>query len=144
MTIPNIIVNSIHGPMIINQNDANVGREIQQFGSWAQQDIDLISRFCELILEHKPKMMLYDVGANIGSHSVALAKKFGSKINIRAFEAQRQVYYTLCGNIAINGLENVICEFAAVSDVAGVTIPINLPDYSTVNNFAGFELITAE
>jgi len=144
MTIPNIIVNSAHGPMIINQNDQYIGKSIQLLGTWAQDDIDLIASFCELILENKPKMVLYDVGANIGSHTVALAKKFGSRINIRAFEAQRQVYYTLCGNVAINGLDNVICEFAAVSDVANNVIPIQLPDYNTVNNFGGVELMKAE
>jgi len=144
MTIPNIIVNSAHGPMIINQNDQYIGKSIQLLGTWAQDDIDLIASFCELILENKPKMVLYDVGANIGSHTVALAKKFGSRINIRAFEAQRQVYYTLCGNVAINGLDNVICEYLAVSNTPDETLDIALPDYNTVNNFGGVELIKAE
>jgi FkbM family methyltransferase len=144
MTIPNIIVNSAHGPMIVNQNDQYIGKSIQLLGTWAQDDIDLIASFCELILENKPNMVLYDVGANIGSHTVALAKKFGNRISIRAFEAQRQVYYTLCGNVAINGLDNVICEYLAVSDKSDETIDIALPDYNTVNNFGGVELIKAE
>ena len=144
MTIPNIIVNSIHGPMIVNKNDQYIGQSIQQFGSWAQDDINIIASFCDLILSSKPKMVLYDVGANIGSHTVALAKKYGDRITVRAFEAQRQVYYMLCGNVAINGLDNAICEYAAVSDVANNIIPIQLPDYNTVNNFGGVELITAE
>lgn len=144
MTIPNIIVNSIHGPMIINQNDQYIGKSIQQIGTWAQDDIDLIVSFCDIILDNKPKMILYDVGANIGSHTIALAKKYGNRITIRSFEAQRQVYYILCGNVAINGLDNVICEYAAVSDKANNTIPIHLPDYNMVNNFGGVELIIPE
>ena len=144
MTIPNIIVNSVHGPMIVNENDQYIGQSIRQLGTWAQDDIDLISSFCDLILNTKPKMVLYDVGANIGTHTVALAKKFGDQITIRSFEAQRQVYYMLCGNVAINGLDNVICEYAAVSDVANNIIPIQLPDYNTVNNFGGVELIKPE
>jgi hypothetical protein len=130
--------------MIVNQNDQYIGKSIQLLGTWAQDDIDLIASFCELILENKPNMVLYDVGANIGSHTVALAKKFGNRISIRAFEAQRQVYYTLCGNVAINGLDNVICEYLAVSDIANTIISIQLPDYNTVNNFGGVELMTAE
>jgi FkbM family methyltransferase len=144
MTIPNIIVNSIHGPMIVNENDQYIGQSIRQLGAWAQDDIDLIASFCDIILANKPKMVLYDVGANIGSHTVALAKKYGNRITIRSFEAQRQVYYTLCGNIAINGLDNVICEYAAVSDVANTVISIQLPDYNTVNNFGGVELMPAQ
>ena len=144
MTIPNIIVNSNHGPMIINQNDKYIGQSIRQLGSWAQDDIDLINNFCDIILDNKPNMVLYDVGANIGSHSIALAKKHGSRISIRAFEAQRQIYYMLCGNVAINGLDNVICEYLAVSNVADETIGIALPDYNSINNFGGVELIKAE
>jgi FkbM family methyltransferase len=144
MTIPNIIVNSVNGPMIVNENDQYIGQSIRYLGAWAQDDIDLIASVCDIILENKPKILLYDVGANIGSHTVALAKKYGNSIAIRSFEAQRQIYYMLCGNIAINGLDNVICEYAAVTDVANNIIPIQLPDYNTVNNFGGVELLTPE
>jgi FkbM family methyltransferase len=144
MTIPNIIVNSIHGPMIVNENDQYIGQSIQQLGAWAQDDIDLIASFCDIILNNKSKIVLYDVGANIGSHTVALAKKYGNRITIRSFEAQRQIYYMLCGNIAINGLDNVICEYTAVSDVANTVISIQLPDYNSVNNFGGVELLPAQ
>jgi hypothetical protein len=144
MTIPNTIADSVYGPMIVNTNDQYIAQSIIQFGAWAKEDIELIASFCELILETKPKMVLYDVGANIGTHSIALAKKFGDRISVRAFEAQRQVYYMLCGNVAINGLDNVTCEYAAISDVANNIIPIQLPDYNSVNNFGGVELMPAE
>jgi len=144
MTIPNIIVNSVNGPMIVNENDQYIGQSIRQLGAWAQDDIDLIASFCDIILDNKPKIVLYDVGANIGTHSIALAKKYGNRISIRSFEAQRQIYYMLCGNVAINGLDNVICEYAAVSNVADTIISIQLPDYNTVNNFGGVELLKPE
>jgi FkbM family methyltransferase len=141
MTIPNIIVNSVHGPMIVNENDKYIGQSIRHLGSWAQDDIDLIANFCDIILDSKPNMVLYDVGSNIGTHSIALAKKYGNRISVRAFEAQRQIYYMLCGNVAINGLDNVVCEYLAVSDVSDQTIDIALPDYNAVNNFGGVELV---
>ena len=53
MSIPNIIVDSIYGPMIINQNDRYIGRSIQAVGSWAQEDINLISAICNIILKNK-------------------------------------------------------------------------------------------
>jgi FkbM family methyltransferase len=144
MTIPNTIANSIYGPMIVNQNDQYIGQSILQLGAWAKDDIELIASFCDLILETKPKMVLYDVGANIGTHAVAIAKQFGDRISVRAFEAQRQVYYMLCGNVAINGLDNVNCEYVAVSDVLNNIVPIQLPDYNSFNNFGGVELMPAE
>lgn len=127
--------------MIINGNDKYIGRSIEQFGAWAQDDIELIKSIIEIQLEDRDQVCFYDVGANIGTHTVALAKHFGSKIKIRSFEAQRQVFYMLCGNVALNGLDNVVCEHHAVSDKAFGTIPILLPDYSHENNFGGFELI---
>lgn len=139
--IPNKIVNSTYGPMIINANDQYIGRSIEVYGYWAQDDIHLIKSLLDLLLTVKPTIKMYDVGSNIGTHSVALAKLLGDKISIRAFEAQRQVYYLLCGNIAVNGLDNVHCHHTAVSDVSNNTILINLPDYNMPNNFGGLELI---
>jgi FkbM family methyltransferase len=137
--IPNKIVNSSYGPMIINANDQYIGRSIEQYGQWAADDIDLISRICDFLLQSKDKITIYDVGSNIGTHTVALAHKFGERVQIRAFEAQRQIYYMLCGNVAINGLDNVYCEYAAVSSTPG-TLPIQVPDYKEINNFGGVEL----
>jgi FkbM family methyltransferase len=142
--IPNKLVNSTNGPMIINTNDQFIGRSIEVYGAWAQDDIDLIKSLIELLLSNKETVVFYDVGANIGTHTVALAKMFGPKIAVRSFEAQRQVYYVLCGNVAINGLDNVHVHHAAVSGQSGDSMMINLPDYTLPNNFGGLELIKAE
>ena len=142
--IPNKIVDSAYGPMIINANDQFIGRSIEIYKAWAQDDIDLIKSLIDLLATKKEKVVFYDVGANIGTHTVALAKTFGDQISIRSFEAQRQVYYVLCGNIAINGLDNVQAHHAAVSDQSNDTMLINLPDYTLPNNFGGLELVPAE
>lgn len=139
--IPTRIVDSRYGPMIINANDQYVGRSLEMYGSWSQEDIDLIISLIDLLLKNKTCVTLYDVGANIGTHTVALSKKFGDQIKIRSFEAQRQIYYLLCGNIAINGLDNVTAHHAAVSDVSNNTMLIDLPDYHLPNNFGALELI---
>jgi FkbM family methyltransferase len=126
--------------MIINANDKYIGRSIELHGSWAADDIELIKSIVDILLEDRKQVCFYDVGANIGTHSVALARHFGPKITIRAFEAQRQIYYMLCGNVALNGLDNVICEHVAVAERA-TTLTVTLPDYGQVNNFGGLELI---
>lgn len=139
--IPTKVVNSTYGPMIINTNDQYIGRSIEQYGFWGQEEIDLIKSIVEVLLLEKPCIKFYDIGANIGTHTVSMSKLFGDKISIRSFEAQRQVYYMLCGNVAINGLTNVECEHAAISDDDYDTIKIDLPDYHLPNNFGGLELI---
>lgn len=139
--IPNKVVNSAYGSMIINANDRYIGRSIETYGSWAADDIELIKSILEIQLENQEQVSFYDVGANIGTHTVAMARHFGNRIRVRSFEAQRQIYYMLCGNVAINGLDNVVCEYRAVSDVNNSTIPVMLPNYTQENNFGGLELI---
>jgi FkbM family methyltransferase len=130
--------------MIINANDQYIGRSIEVYGAWAQDDIDLIAGLVDLLLQNKPQLIFYDVGANIGTHTVAVAKKFAGRIAVRSFEAQRQVYYVLCGNVAINGLDNVHVHHAAVGDQSNDSISVELPDYTLPNNFGGLELIKTE
>jgi FkbM family methyltransferase len=142
--IPNKIVNSQTGPMIINANDQYIGRSVELYGTWAQDDIDLMGGLVELLLQNKDQIVFYDVGANIGTHTVAMAKRFGDRVAVRSFEAQRQVYYVLCGNVAINGLDNVHVHHAAVSDQSNKAMLIDLPDYTLPNNFGGLELVPAE
>ena len=142
--IPNRVVNSDFGPMIINANDQYIGRSLEMYGAWAKDDITLISSLLDLILTKKSSLILYDIGANIGTHTVSLARTYGDRIQVRSFEAQRQVYYLLCGNIAINGLDNVTAHHAAVTDVTDQEMMIDLPDYGLPNNFGGLELIKAE
>lgn len=139
--IPNRVVNSSYGPMIINANDQYIGRSIEVYGAWAKDDIDLIASLLNLLLSKKSVLTFYDVGANIGTHTVALARAFGDRIRVKSFEAQRQVYYMLCGNVAINGLTNTECIHAAVSNKSGQTLDIDLPDYTMPNNFGGLELV---
>lgn len=141
--IHNKLVTSHYGPMIINANDRYIGASIQHFGAWAADDIETIKSIIDILLDEKSSVTMYDVGANIGTHAVALARHFGPRISVRAFEAQRQVYYTLCGNVALNGLDNVFCEHAAVSDGTVDRLDIQLPDYNQPNNFGGFEVIPA-
>jgi FkbM family methyltransferase len=129
--------------MIINGNDKWIGPSIEQFGAWAADDIELIARVLDILLADRDHVTFYDVGANIGTHTVALARHFDTRISIRAFEAQRQMFYILCGNVAINGLDNVFCHHCAVSDGTVEAIDILLPDYHKINNFGGLELMDA-
>lgn len=130
--------------MIINANDQYIGRSIEVHGAWAQDDIDLIAGLIELLLQKKDHITFYDVGANIGTHTVTVARRFANRVSVRSFEAQRQVYYVLCGNVAINGLDNVHVHNAAVSDGSIDSIQIELPDYTLPNNFGGLELIKTQ
>ena len=141
--IQNKIVNSKFGPMIINANDIGIGSHVEQLGVWAEDDLSVMAELLRVQLAKKSCVTFYDVGANIGTHSVALSKEFGSAIKIRAFEAQRLVFYQLCGNLAINGIENVYCHNVAVSDGQTEVMEIRLPNYDERFNYGGLELSDA-
>jgi len=138
---PNTLVNSKYGKIIINKNDKYIGKHIAEKGYWAEEDIKIIRKLLELQLSRKNYLVFYDVGANIGTHSLAIAKIFGSKVSIRAFEAQRMIYNMLCGSVALNGLFSINCHNNAVSNLSNQIIEMKVPDYHSENNFGGLELI---
>jgi FkbM family methyltransferase len=144
MKIPNVLASSDYGPIIVNVNDAIIGRLVMDRGFSAADDIELIRLLLDVILQRKQSVLFYDVGANIGTHTLALAKIYGERIRIRAFEAQRQIFYMLCGTVALNGLSNVYCHNMAVGDQSGGRIEVQLPNYQVRNNFGSFELVRAE
>lgn len=141
MKNPNVIVSSKYGPIIINRYDNGVGKQISQLGYFSESDVDLIRKIIAVLLQTRDSITFYDVGANVGTHSLAIAKSFEDRVKIRAFEAQRFVYYMLCGTVAINGLENVSCHLNVVSDVNNLTIDIKTPDYNVGQNFGGLEIV---
>ena len=140
MSSPNVVANSKYGPIIINVNDKFITKSIIANGSWADHEIELITQLINCRLNLKQHVVFYDIGANIGTHTLALAKIFGDKITIKAFEAQSAIYNMLCGTVALNNLNNVRCYNNAVSNT-NEDIKISLPDYMSENNFGGLELV---
>lgn len=140
MPSPNIVVYSKYGPIIVNVNDKFITKCIIATGGWAEHEVELMAQLINNRLNLKQHVMIYDIGANIGTHTLALAKIFGDKITIKAFEAQSAIYNMLCGTVALNNLNNVKCYNNAVSNT-NEDIVIPLPDYMSENNFGGLELI---
>ena len=134
------IINTQFGKIVVNINDKFIGKSFINQKYWGLEDIEVISKIIEYKCKKKNKIVLYDVGANIGSHSIALSNIFKNKIVIRAFEAQSNIYEMFNQSININNLNNIELYHNAVSDKNDEIIRINLPDYSKPNNFGGLEL----
>lgn len=79
-----------------------------------------------------------DIGANIGSFALPVAAAFPHQ-NMVCFEAQRLVFYQLCGAVALNGLSNVDVRHAAVSDHAGL-LEFAAPNYEVETNIGAMSL----
>lgn len=81
---------------------------------------------------------ILDIGSNIGTYVVPMAKRF-TGIEFHAFEPQRIVFYQLCSNIVLNGLENVHLVNKGLGETA-VELEVITPDYSIETNIGAFSL----
>ncbi len=122
-----------HGKFLFNRNDAYIGRSLELYGEYSEGEVSLFRQVL------KPGFTVLDLGANIGVHTVFLARTVGERGRVYAFEPQRLLFQTLCANVALNCLTNVMCEHAAVSDRAGRMRIGDLNPW-TQQNFGGYEM----
>jgi FkbM family methyltransferase len=122
-----------HGQVIFNQFDQYVGRSFDLYGEFSEGEVAMFRQIIE------PDMLVLDVGANIGAHTIVMSQLVGPAGLVHAFEPQRLVYQTLAGNMAINSLTNVICHQKALGNKPG-TLLVPFLDYANVANYGGLEL----
>lgn len=121
-----------HGHMVYNAQDAYVGASLEAYGEFSQGEVDF------LLALIGPDSVVMDVGANYGALTLPLARKARQ---VYAFEPQRPAFCAMAGSLALNGIENVVCENVAVSDQVGfVTVP--RLDFAAKNNIGGLALGT--
>jgi FkbM family methyltransferase len=90
------------------------------------------------ILMDKPDGLVLDIGANLGTFCVPLARKI-PQLKFHAFEPQRIVSYQLCANIIINSLENVYTYELALSN-EHASVDLAMPDYTAETNIGAFSI----
>jgi FkbM family methyltransferase len=122
-----------HGSLLYNINDLYIGRSLELYGEWSEGEIAL---FQHLV---RSGDVVVEVGANIGTHTVFFAKAVGVAGMVLAFEPQRIVFQTLCGNLALNSLTNVHCYSVGLGEAPGFA-QIPVLDYRQPLNFGGVSL----
>jgi FkbM family methyltransferase len=90
------------------------------------------------ILIDKPDGLVLDIGANLGTFCVPLARKI-PQLKFHAFEPQRIISYQLCANIIINNLENVYTYELALSN-ENAAVDFVMPDYMAETNIGAFSI----
>ncbi len=83
-------------PMILSTADQVISKAIFATGEWEPAELGILRHFL------KPGMTAVDVGANIGVHSLTMAKAVGPQGTVHSFEPTG-VYARLRRNIEING-----------------------------------------
>ncbi len=122
-----------HGAMLYLVTDQYIGQSLDRYGEYSEGEIDL---FRQLV---RPGATILEIGANLGTHTVFLAKAAGPGGTLHAFEPQRVIFQILCANVALNALTNVYAHHAAVGRESGmITVP--RVDYTATGNFGGISM----
>jgi FkbM family methyltransferase len=132
----NRCVRAREGCVLYNRNDLYVGRAIERYGEYAELEAQLLRHIC------RSGAVVADVGANIGTHTLVMARAVGAAGFVYAYEPQRVVFQTLCANLALNSVLNVEARPAAVGAAAGHVVLPEI-DYGREANFGGVELADA-
>lgn len=127
------LIEGRHGPFVYNHYDRYVGRALELYGEYSEPEVDLFRQLLE------PGHNVVEVGANIGAHTVPLAKMVPDGM-VFAFEPQAVVFQNLCANLSVNCLANVLAWPYGVGKEAGRMI-VPVYDYGRVNNFGGIALV---
>ena len=110
-----------------------VGRAVEKYGEYSELEVELFRQIC------KPGDIAIEVGANLGTHTLALSQLVGDQGRVFAFEPQRIVIQTLCASLALNSIANVEAYQLAVSSKAGEVL---IPDirYDVEGNYGAVEI----
>jgi FkbM family methyltransferase len=128
------VIGGRDGYFLINRKDVYVGRALEIYGEYNGLEAAFLKR---LVM---PGDVVVEVGANIGSHTVGLAKAVGAQGKVFAFEPQRACYALLQAQIALNRLSNIVVGYnEAVGRERGRlwVPPVN---YDNPGNFGGVAL----
>ena len=129
----NHLVEARHGYVLYNVNDRYIGRSIEHYGEWSPGETALLGQF------RRSGHYVVDVGAHIGTHTLAVALLVGERGRVFAFEPQRMVAQVLAANVALNSLANVHTYHLGLGAEDGALWLADI-DYSREGNFGGVSL----
>jgi FkbM family methyltransferase len=99
--------------------DYLIGRSLELYGEFAESENKVMFHFV------RPGDTVVDVGANVGTVTLALARRVGPTGVVHAFEPQPVIHRLLVRSLELNGLHNVRTHAVALGAQSGV---IGVPD----------------
>jgi FkbM family methyltransferase len=125
------------GSFLAFRTDIGVADALALYGVWGADEISVFAdHLC-------PGMNVIDVGANIGHHSVAMAKLVAPGGRILCIEPQLQVNRLLQANLAANGIAGAEVVRCLVGESAGEAT-LSPIDYERAGNFGAVDVARGE
>lgn len=122
-----------HGLMLYFKNDQYIGRSLDIYGEYSESEISL---FREIVV---PDSIVVEAGANIGTHTLFLARAVGPSGMVHAFEPQRRIHQMLCANLALNEIGNTRTYQAGLGSIKD-KIEMWEPDLESTINLGGIPI----
>jgi FkbM family methyltransferase len=135
---PYQLVAARHGVMLCNANDFYMGKALITYGECCETE----TQFLNQLAQHGG--MVVEVGANMGIHTIPLARFLASQgRDLTVFEPQPVIFQQLCANLALNGLTNVRAwPYACGAEKSIVTFAV--PNYHGYGNFGAVSMEACE
>lgn len=108
------VVEFRHGRIATFRNDRTIGRSLRTYGEFGE---DMVRA---LLAALKPGDVAVDIGANIGTMALPMARRVGAQGLVVAVEPQRLFHACLCTNLLLNDLLNVQAIHAAAGARSGM------------------------
>lgn len=120
------------GPMMALTNDFYVGYAIELYGEYCPAEWAALRQMI------RPGMNVIEVGANMGTHSVDMARACAPG-TFYAFEPQPRLFQIMAGNLALNDIANALVYPDGCGEAEGEAI-LPWTDYDKQGNFGGISL----
>ena len=121
-----------HGPMLAFEGDQYMTPTLEKRGAYAPDEWSTLAQIA------RPGMVVVEIGANIGVHSIPLARAC-APAPFYCFEPQQRVFQVLCANLALNGISNALAYPDACGEAEGEAVIPRL-DYDAPQNLGGVSL----
>lgn len=122
--------------MHVIANDIYVSRSLALYGEWCAEEADLLRQIV------RPGWVVVEAGANIGAHSLFLARACAPG-RLLCFEPQPRVAQLLSANLAMNGCANAAVQTCALGAEPGWAHIPNL-EFGKPANIGGAELTVVD
>jgi FkbM family methyltransferase len=127
-----------HGVMLCNTNDFYMGKALITYGECCETETQFLNQLA------KHGGMVVEVGANMGIHTIALARFLADQDRkLLVFEPQPVIFQQLCANLALNGLTNVRAWPYACGAEKGIAT-FAAPNYHGLGNFGAVSMEASE
>lgn len=122
-----------HGQMYVPIKDQYIGKSLDFYGEYSEGEVKLFEQIVQ------PGMWVCDIGANIGSFTLPLAKQVGPEGRVIGIEPQPALFHLLHHNCERNKVSNAVLFNAAAGAASGTALIPEI-DYAEERNLGGVSL----